>query len=178
MRTRLTWLAVGIAVALIGTAVYSQFARNSVVTLRGSGLSIDLPSSWDGKTYENGTGLRVLQAASVPLPLDGDDDVGNKTVAGLGSDDLFISVWYWPDWPPKDTNSPTPRLPLPVQITRADFDSFEGQVAPAMAQRVGAVDGKLVQIRVAFGNSSPSDELIAEANRVLRTFAVVDPKVT
>jgi hypothetical protein len=41
-----------------------------------------------------------------------------------------------------------------------------------MAQRVGEVDGKLVQVRVCFGTRVPSNALIAQANAPLKTFAI------
>jgi hypothetical protein len=173
MRKRLTWILVSIAIALLGVAAFSKMIRTDTVELKGVGISVSVPTSWDGRTYENSTGLRVLQAASVPLsPEEDDGDVGNQTLRQLGDQDIFISVWYWPDWPPPGGNGDTVPLSLPARITRSDFGSFEGQVAPSMAQRVGLVEGKLVQIRVGFGSRTPSDRLVARANAVLRTLAI------
>ena len=171
MRIRLTWLLAGIGIALVGMAVYFKAIRADTVTLKGSGLSITLPSAWDGRAYENTAGLRVLQAASFPLAPN-DDDVGNRTVRSLGSRDIFISAFYWPDWPPKGGSGKNTALALPISIGRSDFGGFEGQVVPSMAQRVGEVGGKLVQVRVCFGTRTPSKELIAQANALLRTFAI------
>jgi hypothetical protein len=164
-------LLAGVGIALVGVAVYSKAIRADTVTLEGSGMRMTMPSAWDGRTYENPTGLEVLQAASVPLAPD-DDDVGNKTVRRLATGDVFISVFFWPDWPPKGGSGANTALALPISIGRADFGGFGGQVAPSMAQRVGEVDGKLVQVRVCFGTPRPIDALIARANTVLKTFAL------
>jgi hypothetical protein len=90
----------------------------------------------------------------------------------LQDQDIFVSVWYWPDWPPPGGNGDTVPLPLPPRIARADFGGFEGQIAPSEAHLSGLIDGKLVEVRVAFGTRTPSDGQLVEANAVLRTFAI------
>ena len=173
MRIRLTWLVVGIAVALLGILGYSKLTGPGPMTLNGAELRIEVPASWDGRTYENPTGLRVLQAASLPLsPKEDDADTGSGTQRRLEAQDIFLSVWYWPDWPPPGGNGDTTPLSLPPRISRADFGGFEGQIAPSEAQLVGLIDGKLVQVRVAFGTGTPSDGQLVKANAILRTFAI------
>jgi hypothetical protein len=142
------------------------------VTLQGAGLRVEVPASWDGRTYENTTGLRVLQAASFRLSPTGDDDVGSASLQRLESSGIFISVFYWPDWPPRGGNGDAVPLARLLRITRADFGGFEGRIAPSEAQLIGLLDGKLVQVRVAFGTRTPSDGQLAEANAVLRTFVI------
>jgi hypothetical protein len=173
VRTRRTWLFVGIAVALLGTAAYWKLIRADTATLKGAGMRVEVPRTWDGRTYENTTRLRVLQAASLRLsPQEDDGDVGEATVRRLGSRDIFISVWYWPNWPPAGGNGDAAPLTLPPRIARSDFGSFEGQIAPSQAQLVGLIDGKLVQVRVLFGTRTPSDGQLAEANEVLKTLEI------
>ena len=172
VRTRLTWLFVGIAVALLGAVAYWKVIRPDTATLKGAGMSVEVPRTWDGRTYWK-PGLRVMQAASLRLsPQEDDADVGEATVRRLGSRDIFISVWYLSDWPPAGGNGDAAPLTLPPRIARSDFGSFEGQIGPSQAQLVGLIDGKLVQVRVLFGTRTPSEGQLAEANKVIETLEI------
>ena len=137
--------------------------------LRGVGLSIELPLAWDGRIYENDTGLRIVQAASVGL-VRGDDDVGSKTIQRLGSDDVIVAIWYWPE----QTDAPDSGA-LPLQIGRSNFGDFECYAdppAPETAMRMAITDAHLLQTVVFFGSESPSDDAIAQANRVLESLTI------
>lgn len=139
--------------------------------ISGYGLSLELPDGWDGRIYENETGLRVLQAANIRL-VERDDDVGSESLRLMRSDGILIALWYWPDWPPADQETDLDPAMLPLQFSRSDFGDFEGARAPATAMRSVTVEGELVQVVASFGVGSPSDEAVAQANSVLATLRI------
>jgi hypothetical protein len=170
-----------VLLALLGLVVTSQQvgggSSETIVparVIRGLGLSIGLPVGWDGRIYENDTGLRVVQAAGVRLA-SGDDDSGSETMRAMGSDGIIVSVWYWTDWPPPGQSGARDSITLPLQISRSDFGDFgcyADRPAPATAMRGGTVDGHLIQTVVFFGTESPSDDAISQANSVLASLTI------
>lgn len=146
-------------------------------TISRYGLSIDLPAGWDGRIYENETGLRVIQAGNFSIAeRDDDGDVGEESVQRMGSEGIYIAIWSWADRPPPGWGDwPLPDdevATLPLQIGRSDFGSFECLGgAPATAMRDVTVEDDHVQVVISFGNATPDDEAVAEANGVLSTFS-------
>lgn len=138
-------------------------------TLSDFGVTLELPDGWDGSSYVNETGLRVLQAANFPLPPE-DDDVGNTAKQGMTEDGIHVSLWDWPPDPRMDEESFVPSE-LPIQIDRTHFNSFEGFGSETAARTV-SVMGRLLQVIVSFGRPHPGDELLADANRVLGSLTI------
>jgi hypothetical protein len=153
------------------TEPFASARQSEARTISGYGLSIDLPAAWEGRIYENDTGLRVVRAASFRL-VENDDDVGSKSQKRIGEDGIHIAIWYWADWPPPGQDTAFLAATLPVQIDRSDFGGFEGSVAAATAMRAVTIDGHLLQLVVSFGRTDPTDEAMGDANKVLASFAI------
>jgi hypothetical protein len=167
-----------LVVALLAILVLAaDGSSQQPTTISRYGLSIDLPAGWEGRIYENETGLRVIQAGNFSIAeRDDDGDVGEESVQRMGSEGIYIAIWSWADRPPPGWGDwPLPDdevATLPLQIGRSDFGSFEcGLVAPSTAMRAVTVEGRLVQVVVSFGSATPGNEAVAEANRVLSTFS-------
>ncbi len=139
-------------------------------TISGNGLSITLPDDWTGRAFENDTGLRVILSANEPLA-PGEDDEGSRTRERLDRDGIVLAIAYWPDRPPTGQGDALESATLPLVIHRSDLGGFEG-LTEASAVRSLTVDGHLVQVMAHFGITSPSDQLLDEANAVLSTFAI------
>jgi hypothetical protein len=133
------------------------------------GITLQLPEGWEGRSYVNETGLRVLQAANFPLPAE-DDDVGNTAKQGMTEDGIHVSLWEYPPDPGMDEES-FPPAELPIQIDRTHFNSFKGSGSETAARMV-SVTGRLLQVIVSFGRPNPEEERLAEANRVLASLEI------
>jgi hypothetical protein len=136
-------------------------------TIRGYGLSIELPAGWHGDIVAPPPWALTLRAANFPLSPVATDQ-GQQAQQSMGPDDILITLVHYgrapEDWRPR-------RVHLPLAIERANFTSSEGFVHPAATDSFVLADGAF-QLWAVFGRETPSDELLAEANRVLATVAV------
>jgi hypothetical protein len=161
-----------------GGASPSDGATQEAQTLSGHGLSISLPSDWDGRISKQGRHYAtVLQAGNFRLPPD-DIGLGEKAVEALESrsERIYINI--------HDLGPPDPGrsnlwvdATLPVSMGRSDFGIFEG-VGPcavcehSLARRWVVVKGHALIVLVSFGTRDPEDSMLARANEVLASFSV------
>lgn len=140
----------------------------STKAVRSHGLRIDLPVGWHGEVVRPGPpGALTLRAANFPLPKV-PTDVGQQAQRTMGERDVLITLAY--DGRARGASG-VRRAALPLAIGRADFASFEGFARP-VATDAFVLDGRAFHLWVAFRSETPSDELLAEANRVLATVAL------
>ena len=136
-------------------------------TVRGHGLRIDLPSGWHGEVVRpQPPGALTLRAANFPLPPL--TDVGQQAQRTMTARDVLITLSYY-GW--ARAGSRMQHVSLPIAVKRGDFESFEGFTRPVATRSFG-VDGRAFHLWVVFGDGTPSDELLAEANRVLASVAL------
>ena len=57
--------------------------------LAAYGMTVELPSGWEGRIYRRPGGDATLHAGSFPLPVD-DADFGSGTVAAMNGDGAFV----------------------------------------------------------------------------------------
>jgi len=134
--------------------------------VRGHGLRVDLPVGWYGEVVRSELpGALTLRAANFPLPPA--KDVGQRAQQTMTERNVLITLTHY-GWA-KDS-SRVAQATLPLAIKRSDFTSFEGFMRP-VATRSWIIDGRAFQLWVVFGSETPSDDLLAEANRVLATIA-------
>jgi hypothetical protein len=133
----------------------------------GHGLSIAVPAGWDAEVVRpDPPGALTLRAANSPLPQA--SDVGQRAQQEMNADEILITLSHYGR---TRDGSNAQRASVPLAIDRADFTSFEGFRRP-VATTSFVIDEGAFQVWVVFGSETPSDELLAEANRVLETFAV------
>jgi hypothetical protein len=76
----------------------------------------------------------------------------------------------------RSAGEPEQLLRRPVRLFDGDFlaDSYEGQPAPHVSTQIirGRLGGRALHVQVYFGRNDPTDDMQAEANRVLATLEV------
>jgi hypothetical protein len=139
----------------------------------GYGLSIELTSGWWGDVSRpQALGALTLRAGNfsvrqVPT------DVGHEAQRTMGPDDILITLV---DYGRAHAGWQLPRARLPLAIGRNNMVSFEGFVRPVATDSFVLADHGF-QVWVVFGRSTPSDELLAEANHVLATVAIEERRL-
>jgi hypothetical protein len=155
-----TVLAAG-AVAVIATAAEETRRR-----IEGYGLAIEVPPRWNGYVSRaSGRSAPQLVAANFELPQDDGSILGQRLPDG----GIRLIVWDYgpPLYPP-----PTASVP---EISRADLAGFEGVPQEHTTGSYSFVTGgRNLQVLATFAAES-SDELIEEANEVLRTLEIESP---
>ena len=133
----------------------------------GHGLTIAVPAGWGAEVVRpDPPGALTLRAANFALPEA--FDVGQRAQREMNADEILITLSHYGR---ARDGSNAQRASLPLAIDRADFTSFEGFRRP-VATTSFVIDEGAFQVWVVFGTETPSDELLAEANRVLETLAV------
>ncbi len=137
-------------------------------TVRGYGLTLELPAGWHGQIARpEPPGALMLRAANFPLPKVA-SDVGQQAQRTMAERDILITLSYYG----RARNETGVRgVGLPLTIERADFTSFEGFSRPVATDSF-VLDEHAFQLWVVFRSGTPSEELLAEANRVLATVAL------
>jgi hypothetical protein len=153
---------VGVGCGAVGDAGEGSEAQ----TVRAHGLSMRLPPGWHGEIAPEALTLRAANFPHQPLT-----DLGGELQLTMGERDILIRLSHygraWEGWEARQAS-------LPLEIDRADFVSFEGFKRP-VAMDAFSLDGGAFQLWAVFRDGTPSDEVLAEANRVLATIAL-DPR--
>jgi hypothetical protein len=136
-------------------------------TVRGYGLKLEVPLGWHGDVVRpEPPGALTLRAANFQLPPA--SDVGQQAQGTMAERDVLITLTYYGR---AGATSAGRRAILPLVIDRRDFMPFEGFARPVATDSF-ALGGGAFQHWVVFRDEAPSDELVAEANRVLATVAL------
>lgn len=133
----------------------------------GHGLTIAVPDGWEAEVVRpDPPGALTLRAANFPLPPA--SDVGQQAQREMSEDGILITLSHYGR---ARTGVSAQRRRLPLTIEPADLTSFEGFARP-VATYSFVLEEAAFQVWVVLGSETPTDELLAEANRVLETFAV------
>jgi predicted small secreted protein len=144
-----------------------QGSGQPVKTVREYGLRIDLAAGWHGEVVRpEPPAALTLRAATFPLPPA--TDVGQRAQRTMGERDTLITLAYYGR---ARDDSGIRRATLPLEIERADFAPFEGFTRP-VATDAFVLDGGAFQLWAVFRDDAPSDEVFAQANRLLATIAL------
>lgn len=154
-------------------------------TISGYGLSLTISQRWDGHiTRPSPDDAIILQAASVPLPVD--DEWGRKVQELMSEGDLYIKVADIGP-PPADLVEVDPAWSYatpPLRIRRSDiYDVYQGVILPAYAARSLVVNDRSLLLYVGFGgphvSESPkkgsdyvTDDMLKQANAILASLRV------
>lgn len=142
-------------------------------TIEGHGISVDVPSGWDGEIYvrPEEPALPVLHLATIALPA-GRGDFGGGAVERLGSYDIFVS---FSEYGPESVGT---ALFAAADLTPVPPDAFDTQalqrpIPPQCGwQRFATVANRPFCLYVVLGNHRLRARLAAEAQAVVETIAV------
>lgn len=163
-----------LALALGGCGAAEPVSESGAVdsrTISGHGLSIELPSGWDGDVVKSGLNVApLLRAANFPLTAPA-SDIGRQLQRTMGAGDVLLSVADYGEVPgAKDTGLSA----LPVQLGRSEVTSFEGFLEPVATHSL-TVNGHTLQLWVVTAKE-PTDRQLEQANAVLATLEVAGPQ--
>ncbi len=138
--------------------------------LSGLGVRFALPSGWWGRIYARSGGPgRTVQAGNFRLP-DREDDGGTYAMQNMSIDDVLVVIQ---EWPPSYAGLPAFADRRQLAVDRRDlYPSFEG-VPPALAptHKTLSFQGVPLDIRVIFGDKTPSRGTFAAVNALLDTLS-------
>jgi hypothetical protein len=168
---RLLTIPIVLAVCIGVTATSAGRGRAAlrVAGLSRYGLTITLPSGWQGRIYKRRQGLPVFHAGNFRLPF-GDDDGGTKAIKTMGKSSVLIVLLESEG----TGGAHFRRLSAPPQVRRNDFLAmFEG-VPPshAFARVLFTTRRRYFQVWVQFGIRPAPAGLLRQANHVLATLRI------
>jgi hypothetical protein len=142
-------------------------------TVSGYGMTIALPPGWSGRVYRLSPQYAItLQAATVPLPTPGDDQV--TIAARMKPTDAYLVIDDIGPPPPGLGREPVWQLDPELPLTVSD-DVFEGPWKggfPSGTALAVVINDRSLMIRIFFG-SHPREREIEEINALLATLSVV-----
>lgn len=146
--------------------------------LGGPVLAIDLPRGWHGAvtTRDDGCGLAVLHAATVPLPVDR-GDAGGGVVERLGWADVFVGLL---EHEPSSAGTglfAAAGVPVPISPDAFVRRALQGmRPIQSGVQRFFTAGGRAFGLFVVVGDHDTRARLLRPVNRTLATL-VVEPRV-
>jgi hypothetical protein len=161
----------GLSACAGGVAGIAETGRGGEA-IAGYGLSIELPGGWQGRVVSPEADM-AAQVIAGNFRLPGHEDfAGQKTAAAMSP----ASIYVWIADLGTDQKHLQPgrwiEASLPISVSRADVQPFEGVSSPSEAVRWLLIDGRALLILVAFGAAEPSDSQFTQANGVLATLRV------
>jgi hypothetical protein len=140
----------------------------------GHGLSIDLPSGWEGLIYRRPGGYPILHAGSFALPT-GDGDFGSGSIQAMGAGDVFVALLEYDAAVGGTGLFGELRIPIPIKVGELSPGAFVRRVADRLGvQRFFTFNDRpfcLYLVAATSGAVLPGAGVRA-ANRVLRTLRI------
>lgn len=143
--------------------------------LQGSGLSVDLPSGWEGEISGGGglapQGARrptVAHFANFPLP-GGRSDFGSETIASMHPGDAFVALFEYGLESAGRALFGSQGVP---RVRESDFDRnaiHHAQPGQSGLQRFFTVGGRPFSLYVVVGSHIDRSEVVDDINRLLST---------
>lgn len=141
-------------------------------TVSGYGMTIALPPGWNGRIHRLSPQHAItLQAATVPLPTPGDDQV--RIAARMKPTDAYLVIDDIGPPPPGLGREPVWQLDpgLPLTVSKAVFEGpWKGGFPSGTALGV-VINDRALMIRIFFG-SHPGESEIEEINVLLARLSV------
>jgi len=148
-----------------------------VTRIGAEGISVDLPSGWDGRVFRRTapapeTTHAVMHAASFALPVDA-ADYGDGAVQLMGDTDVFMAlVEFHPDSTATPLFSAQGR-PAPFQARDASTTTLQRAVGgQAGIQRFFSEADRAWSLYVVLGRADQPAALVDEANGVISTIRI------
>jgi hypothetical protein len=145
--------------------------------LTGYGISVDLPSGWEGRIYKRPEGDPTLHAGNFPLPVE-DGDFGSRALAGMGDRGAFLVVTeYDRELAGRGLFAPAAPAPLPATSELNAWALMRIRKGQFGIQRFMTIGGRPFCVYVVVGSIPGPSRLLAEANNVLRSLSIdgIDP---
>jgi len=143
--------------------------------ISGHGISLNLPSAWEGRIYQRPQGFPIVHAGSFALPAD-DADFGSGAIIAMGTTDVFAALLeYDPVLAGTGIFAP-PGLPLPIRATETSPKTLQRLVRGRTAvQRFFTQSGRAFCLYVVFPSNAWLQRKIVDTNRILAT-VTIDPR--
>jgi hypothetical protein len=143
------------------------------VELSGYGITVDLPSRWEGRIYKRPEGDPTLHAGNFPLPVE-DGDFGSRALAAMPAGGAFlVATEYERQLAGRGLFSPMAPAPLPATSELDPTALLRVRQGQYGIQRFLTIADRPFCVYVVVGSDPGPSALLAEANRVLRTLSVV-----
>ena len=145
--------------------------------LTGYGISVDLPSGWEGRIYKRPEGDPTLHAGNFPLPVE-DGDFGSGALTAMGDGGAFLVVTeYDHALAARGLFAPVAPAPLPATSELNAWALMRIRKGQFGIQRFMTIAGRPFCMYLVVGSVPSPSRLLAEANHVLRSLSIdgVDP---
>jgi hypothetical protein len=142
------------------------------MNISGYGISLSLPTAWEGRIYQRSHGYPIAHAGSFALPAD-DADFGSGAIIAMGPTDAFAALLeYDPVLAGTGIFAPL-GLPLPLRAAEANPKTLQRIVRGRTAvQRFFTQSGRAFCLYVVFPSNAWLQRKVAEANRILATVTI------
>jgi hypothetical protein len=143
------------------------------VEILGYGISVDLPTGWEGRIYKRPEGDPTLHAGNFPLPVE-DGDFGSRALAAMGSGGAFFAVTEY-DQALASQGLFAPGSPAPLPVAPELDPNALLRIRPGQSglQRFITIGGRPFCVYVVVGSVPSAGALLAQANQVLQTVSIV-----
>ena len=140
--------------------------------ISGYGISLSLPTAWEGRIYQRPRGYPIVHAGSFALPAD-DADFGSGAIIAMGPTDAFAALLeYDPVLAATGIFAP-PGLPLPLRAGDTNPKTLQRIVRGRTAvQRFFTQSGRAFCLYVVFPSNAWLQRMVGEANRILTTVTI------
>jgi hypothetical protein len=146
------------------------------MNVSGHGISIDLPSGWEGRIYRRrlAHAYPVLHAGSFALP-SGDGDFGDGAIGAMSNGDVFLALLEYDPVLAGAGLFDATGLPLPIRPSELSPAAFRRRLAGRLGvQRFFTERARPFCVYLVLGVDAiePPRPLVKEANRILRTVSI------
>lgn len=152
---------------VIHVAKESKVTTASGTTVTVNGISLTIPTDWTSTSSWNRMGTANMTVASSQV-VTGDGGLGKQSQRNMGSGDVLIAVDEYTGL--VDTSGWTP-IDQPPQVSADEVGSY-ATPAPALINQFYEINGRYLQVAVAFGDPTPTDAQLSEANNILSSLQV------
>ena len=141
--------------------------------ISGYGITVDLPTGWEGRIYKRPEGDPTLHAGNFPLPVE-DGDFGSGALATMDSDGAFFVVTeYDRALAAQGLFAPQAPAVLPAAPELDPMALLRTRPGQSGLQRFITIGGRPFCVYVVVGSAPSAGELLRQANDVLRTLTIV-----
>jgi hypothetical protein len=145
------------------------------VELSGYGITVDLPSGWEGRIYKRPEGDPTLHAGNFPLPVE-DGDFGSRALTAMRGGGAFLVVTeYERGLAGRGLFAPQAPAPIPATSELNAWALLRVRRGQFGIQRFMTVGGRPLCVYLVVGAVPSPSALLASVNAVLRSLSIVPP---